>query len=126
MPGLNQPGDQPLPNRAGGTGKKHSHTSNVGAASSMASGTKSALINHLAEQNDIPRKAAPAVHASLEGLLLGSVHPRGVGEFSLPGLLKISQGSVIIGRVARAYSRWTTTVADSSLGFCEQGAGSGH
>jgi nucleoid DNA-binding protein len=52
--------------------------------------TKSALINHLAEQNEIPRKTAAAVYATLEGLFLGSVHPRGVGEFSLPGLLKVS------------------------------------
>jgi hypothetical protein len=52
--------------------------------------TKSALINQLAEQNDIPRKTAAAVYATLEGLFLGSVHPRGVGEFSLPGLLKVS------------------------------------
>jgi nucleoid DNA-binding protein len=52
--------------------------------------TKSALINHLAEQNEIPRKTAAAVYATLEGLFFGSVHPRGVGEFSLPGLLKVS------------------------------------
>ena len=52
--------------------------------------TKSALINLLAEQNDIPRKTAAAVYATLEGVLLGSVHPRGAGEFTLPGLLKVS------------------------------------
>lgn len=52
--------------------------------------TKSALINLLAEQNEIPRKTAAAVYATLEGVLLGSVHPRGVGEFTLPGLLKVS------------------------------------
>lgn len=52
--------------------------------------TKSALINLLAEQNDLPRKTAAAVYATLEGVFLGSVHPRGVGEFSLPGLLKVS------------------------------------
>jgi Bacterial DNA-binding protein len=52
--------------------------------------TKSALINRLAAQNDMPRKTAAAVYATLEGLFLGSVHPRGVGEFSLPGLLKVS------------------------------------
>lgn len=52
--------------------------------------TKSALINLLAEQNDIPRKTAAAVYATLEGAFLGSVHPRGVGEFALPGLLKVS------------------------------------
>lgn len=52
--------------------------------------TKSALINLLAEQNDIPRKTAAAVYATLEGVFLGSVHPKGVGEFTLPGLLKVT------------------------------------
>jgi nucleoid DNA-binding protein len=52
--------------------------------------TKSALINLLAEQNDIPRKTAAAIYATLESVFLGSVHPRGVGEFTLPGLLKVS------------------------------------
>ena len=52
--------------------------------------TKSTLINQLAEQNDIPRKTAAGVYATLEGLFIGSVHPRGIGEFSLPGLLKVS------------------------------------
>jgi nucleoid DNA-binding protein len=52
--------------------------------------TKSALINLIAEQNELPRKTAAAVYATLEGAFLGSVHPRGVGEFTLPGLLKVS------------------------------------
>jgi nucleoid DNA-binding protein len=52
--------------------------------------TKSALINLIAEQNDIPRKTAAGVFATLEGVFLGSVHPRGVGEFTLPGLLKVT------------------------------------
>ena len=52
--------------------------------------TKSALINLVATQNDLPRKTAAAVYATLEGVFLGSVHPRGVGEFTLPGLLKVS------------------------------------
>jgi nucleoid DNA-binding protein len=52
--------------------------------------TKSALINLIAEQNDIPRKTALGVFATLESVLLGSVHPRGVGEFTLPGLLKLT------------------------------------
>jgi nucleoid DNA-binding protein len=51
--------------------------------------TKSALINLLAEENEIPRKTAAGVYATLENLFLGSVHPRGVGEFALPGLLKV-------------------------------------
>jgi nucleoid DNA-binding protein len=52
--------------------------------------TKSALITLIAEQNDIPRKTAAGVFATLESVFLGSVHPRGVGEFTLPGLLKVS------------------------------------
>ncbi len=52
--------------------------------------TKSALINLIAEQNDIPRKTAIGVFNTLESLMLGSVHPRGVGEFTLPGLFKIT------------------------------------
>jgi nucleoid DNA-binding protein len=52
--------------------------------------TKSALINLIAEQNDIPRKTAIGVFNTLESVMLGSVHPRGVGEFTLPGLFKIN------------------------------------
>ena len=52
--------------------------------------TKAALINLIAAQNDIPRKTALGVFATLESVLLGSVHPRGVGEFTLPGLLKVT------------------------------------
>src|ERR1700756_2901818 len=51
--------------------------------------TKSALINLIAEENEIPRKTAAGVYATLENLFLGSVHPRGVGEFVLPGLLRV-------------------------------------
>ncbi|BDV33310.1 HU family DNA-binding protein [Methylocystis sp. MJC1] len=52
--------------------------------------TKAALINYIAEQNELPRKTAAAVYATLEGVFLGSVHPKGVGEFTLPGLLKVT------------------------------------
>ena len=52
--------------------------------------TKSALINLIAEQNDIPRKTAVGVFNTLESVMLGSVHPRGAGEFTLPGHLKVT------------------------------------
>ena len=52
--------------------------------------TKSALINLIAEQNEIPRKTAIGVFNTLESVMLGSIHPRGVGEFTLPGLFKIT------------------------------------
>lgn len=52
--------------------------------------SKSALIGRLAEENGITRKQAAGVFESLEGALLGSVHPKGVGQFILPGLLKVT------------------------------------
>ncbi len=52
--------------------------------------TKSALINLIAQENDLTRSTAVGVFNSLEKALLGSIHPRGVGEFTLPGLLKIT------------------------------------
>ena len=52
--------------------------------------TKSALINLISEQNGISRDAAKGIFATLENALLGSVHPRGAGEFTLPGLLKVT------------------------------------
>ena len=52
--------------------------------------TKSALINLIAEENELPRKTAASVYATLENVFLGSVHPKGVGEFALPGLLKVT------------------------------------
>ena len=52
--------------------------------------TKSALIDLVASENDIPRGTAKGVLESLENALLGSVHPRGVGEFTWPGLMKVT------------------------------------
>lgn len=52
--------------------------------------TKSALIELVAAANEIPRGTAKGVLASLENALLGSVHPRGAGEFTWPGLLKVT------------------------------------
>ena len=52
--------------------------------------TKSALIKLIAEENDLSRSTAAGVFTTLEKVLLGSIHPRGVGEFTLPGLLKVT------------------------------------
>jgi nucleoid DNA-binding protein len=52
--------------------------------------TKSALIGRLAEENEISRKQAAGVFASLENVILGSIMPNGVGQFVLPGLMKIT------------------------------------
>ena len=52
--------------------------------------SKSALINLIAEQNGITRDTAKGVFATIEGAIVGSVHPRGVGEFTFPGLMKVT------------------------------------
>ncbi|MGI4983022.1 MAG: HU family DNA-binding protein, partial [Janthinobacterium lividum] len=39
-------------------------------------------------------KAVKAVLAALEAVVLGAVHKKGAGEFTLPGLLKLSVQSV--------------------------------
>lgn len=50
---------------------------------------KTTLVAHLAAQAGVEPKAAKAVLAALETAILGSVHKKGSGEFTLPGLLKI-------------------------------------
>lgn len=50
---------------------------------------KTTLIAHLAEQAGVELKAVKAVLASLEAAILASVHKKGSGEFTLPGVLKI-------------------------------------
>jgi len=52
--------------------------------------TKSALLSLISEQNGLTRKQAGEVLATIEGAILGSVHPKGAGSFILPGLLKVT------------------------------------
>lgn len=52
--------------------------------------TKSAMLSLVAEQNGITRAQVAGVLGSLEGIMMGSVHPNGIGEFVLPGVLKIT------------------------------------
>jgi nucleoid DNA-binding protein len=52
--------------------------------------SKSALVNLIAEQNGLTRDVAKGVLASIESAMMGSIHPRGIGEFTLPGVFKIS------------------------------------
>lgn len=52
--------------------------------------TKSALVNLIADDNGVTRDVAKGVLATIENAMLGSIHPRGLGEFTFPGLLKIS------------------------------------
>jgi nucleoid DNA-binding protein len=52
--------------------------------------TKSALVALLAEQNGLTKKQAGCVLCTLENTILGSIHPKGAGMFSFPGLMKIT------------------------------------
>ncbi len=51
---------------------------------------KTTLIAHLAEWASVEAKAVKAVLASLEATMLASVHKKGLGSFTLPGLLKVN------------------------------------
>lgn len=51
--------------------------------------TKAGLAAHLAEQTEVELKAVKKVLAALEASVLGSLHKKGLGEFTLPGLLKV-------------------------------------
>lgn len=56
--------------------------------------SKSGLVAHLAEASGVAAKDVRAVMAALEGAVASSVHKKGAGSFTLPGLLKISAVSV--------------------------------
>lgn len=52
--------------------------------------TKSAMLTLIAERTDLSRKQVSEVLGELEGIMLGSVHPNGNGEFMFPGLFKVA------------------------------------
>ena len=56
--------------------------------------TKASLATYVAEQAGVEPKAAKAVLAALEDTILGSVHKKGAGEFTLSGLVKIGVQAV--------------------------------
>ncbi|MDE2395062.1 MAG: HU family DNA-binding protein [Burkholderiales bacterium] len=51
---------------------------------------KTGLVAHLAQSTGVEAKAVKAVVAGLEATMLASVHKRGLGAFTLPGLLKVT------------------------------------
>ena len=56
--------------------------------------SKSGLVAHVAEATGVAAKDVRAVFAALEGAVHGSVSSKGVGSFTLPGLLKITSVKV--------------------------------
>jgi nucleoid DNA-binding protein len=51
---------------------------------------RTALTSHLAEQAGVEPKVVKAVLAALESTILASVHKKGLGGFTLHGLLKLA------------------------------------
>lgn len=51
---------------------------------------KTSLVTHLAELAAVEVKAVKAIIASLEATILASVNKKGLGSFTLPGLLKVN------------------------------------
>jgi nucleoid DNA-binding protein len=51
--------------------------------------TKTGILNELADRTQLTRKQVGAVIDELESLIERHIKKRGVGEFTLPGLLKI-------------------------------------
>ncbi|MDR3389358.1 MAG: HU family DNA-binding protein [Rudaea sp.] len=56
--------------------------------------TKAGLIKYLAERAGVELKHARAVLEALESAIAGSIHKKGIGHFTLPGLLKITSQAV--------------------------------
>jgi len=51
---------------------------------------KSSLVAHLVDAAGVDAKAVKAVIAALEAAMLASVNKKGLGSFTLPGLLKVN------------------------------------
>lgn len=51
---------------------------------------KSTLLAHLVEQTQLDKKAVQTVLAHLENTMVNALHKKGAGEFTLPGLFKVS------------------------------------
>ncbi|TCV95660.1 DNA-binding protein [Luteibacter rhizovicinus] len=56
--------------------------------------SKSTLVAHLVEHSGVEGKGVKAVLASLEAVIAASIHKKGAGSFTLPGLLKITSVAV--------------------------------
>ena len=56
--------------------------------------SKSSLVAHLADQAGTDTRTVKGVLEALEQTIAGSMHKKGVGHFTLPGLLKITATAV--------------------------------
>ncbi|WP_423194747.1 HU family DNA-binding protein [Cupriavidus sp. H18C2] len=51
---------------------------------------RTSLVAHLVEQTHLDKKTVQTVLAHLENTIVSAVHKKGAGEFTLPGLFKVS------------------------------------
>lgn len=56
--------------------------------------TKPSLVTFLSERADIEPKKVKLLMQTLEETMLAAVHKKGIGEFTLPGLVKITSQTV--------------------------------
>ncbi|MCK4161835.1 DNA-binding protein [Ralstonia pseudosolanacearum] len=56
--------------------------------------TKASLVNHLAEKAELDAKSVKAVLLHLENTVVAALHKKGAGEFTLPGLFKVTSVKV--------------------------------
>ena len=56
--------------------------------------SKSGLIAHIAEATDLAPKDVRSVMTALENAMHGSISKKGLGQFTLPGILKITATKV--------------------------------
>jgi len=56
--------------------------------------SKSGLVAHIVNETNLAAKDVKSVLASIESAAIGSLHKKGVGHFTLPGLLKITSVKV--------------------------------
>lgn len=68
---------------------------------------KSTLQAHLAETSGVEPKAVKAVLASLEATMLASLSKKGLGEFTLPGLLKVTSVAIPAKKKRRGIDPFT-------------------
>jgi nucleoid DNA-binding protein len=72
-----------------------------------ASFNKTGLVAHLAETTGVEPKSVKAVMAALEGTMVASVHKKGAGMFTLPGLLKVTAVQVPAKKARKGINPFT-------------------
>jgi hypothetical protein len=68
---------------------------------------RTSLTAHLATESGVEPKVVKSVMAALEATMLGSVHTKGLGKFTLPGLRKIEAVQVPAKKKRRGIDPFT-------------------